>query len=94
MANRRPGKGQRWALQDAKNKLSEVVRAAEQGEPQIVTRRGVETAVVISHDEFERLSGGAEAAHGSLATSLLAMPSSEGAPEFERIELVARDLDE
>jgi prevent-host-death family protein len=90
----RPGQGRRWALQDAKNKLSEVVRAAERGEPQIVTRRGVESAVVISHDEFERLSGGAASVHGSLAASLLAMPSSKGAPDFERIELVPREIDE
>ena len=94
MADRPGGKGRRWALQDAKNKLSEVVRAAERGEPQIVTRRGVETAVVISRDDFERLSAGAESARGSFAMSLLAMPSSEDAPEFERIEVVARDLDD
>jgi antitoxin Phd len=92
--SKRPGHVRRWALQDAKNKLSEVVRAAERGEPQIVTRRGVETAVVISREEFERLSGGGVSARGSLAASLLAMPSSEGAPEFERIELTARDMDE
>jgi prevent-host-death family protein len=88
-----PRQGRRWALQDAKNRLSEVIRAAEQGEPQIVTRRGVETAVVISHDEFERLAGPAASTHGSLAAALLAMPASEEAPEFERIELVPREMD-
>jgi prevent-host-death family protein len=51
-------KGRSWALQDAKNRLSEVVNAAVRGEPQIVTRRGVETAVIISRDEFERVRGG------------------------------------
>jgi hypothetical protein len=30
----------------------------------------VETAVVISHDDFERLSGAAGSGHGSLATAL------------------------
>jgi prevent-host-death family protein len=89
----RPGRGRRWALQDAKNKLSEVVRAAERGEPQIVTRRGVETAVVISHDDFERLSGGPTYARGSLAKSLLAMPASDDATEFERVQLVPQDVD-
>lgn len=91
--SRRPRHGPRWALQDAKNKLSEVVRAAERGEPQIVTRRGVETAVVISREEFERLSGRPASAHGSLAESLLAMPASEDPADFERIELAPRDLD-
>jgi prevent-host-death family protein len=37
----------RWALQDAKNRFSEVVDAALEGQPQIVTRRGVEAAVII-----------------------------------------------
>jgi prevent-host-death family protein len=82
----------RWALQDAKNKLSEVVNAAERGEPQIVTRRGVETAVIISHEEFERATGGRASAHGSLAACLLAMPTSELASAFDRIDLPPRDL--
>jgi hypothetical protein len=70
-----------------------VVREAELGEPQIVTRRGVETAVVISHDEFERLRDGRVAAHGTLGAALLAMPSSDETSEFERIELVPREIE-
>ena len=91
--SRRPKQGRRWALQDAKNKLSEVVNAAASGEPQIVTRRGVETAVIISHDDFERLSGVNVAAHSSLAECLLAMPTSEGDGTLARMEISPRDLD-
>ena len=40
---------------EAKNKLSEVIASAERGEPQIITRNGRETAVVISYAEFQRL---------------------------------------
>ncbi|GAB1688829.1 type II toxin-antitoxin system Phd/YefM family antitoxin [Krasilnikovia sp. M28-CT-15] len=29
-----------WRVQDAKQRFSEVVRAAESGEPQVVTRHG------------------------------------------------------
>lgn len=47
---------ERWQLQDAKNRFSEVVEKAVQGGPQIVTRRGVETAVVISMEEYKRLT--------------------------------------
>ncbi len=90
---RRPTQGRHWALQDAKNKLSEVVTAAAGGEPQIVTRRGIETAVIISHHEFERVSGGRATTHGSLAGCLLAMPTSEQEGAFHRIELSPRDLD-
>jgi antitoxin Phd len=43
-----------WALQDAKARLSELVRAAEK-EPQIITLRGEEAAVVVSAAEFHRL---------------------------------------
>lgn len=46
---------QTWQLQEAKNRLSEVVdRALHQG-PQLITRRGVETAVVLSLGEYRRL---------------------------------------
>lgn len=45
-----------WPLAEAKNKLSEVVtRALEEG-PQRITRRG-QIVVVISEEEFDRLSG-------------------------------------
>jgi antitoxin Phd len=43
-----------WALQDAKARLSQLVRAAEK-EPQIITLRGEEAVVVVSTAEFQRL---------------------------------------
>lgn len=45
-----------WQLQDAKNKLSEVIARAEKGEVQVVTKHGVATAVVISYAEYQRLT--------------------------------------
>ncbi len=44
-----------WPLQDAKNKFSEVVNNALRRGPQIITRRGVQTAVVLSYEEYQRL---------------------------------------
>ncbi|MGK0290273.1 MAG: prevent-host-death family protein, partial [bacterium] len=44
-----------WKLQDAKNKFSEVVEHALAGEPQIVTRRGVEAVVVISVSDYKKM---------------------------------------
>ena len=41
-----------WQLQEAKNKFSEVVEGAVREGPQVVTRRGVETAVVLSYEEY------------------------------------------
>ena len=44
-----------WQLQDAKNKLSEVIsRALKQG-PQLITKHGKKTAVVLSYAEYEKL---------------------------------------
>lgn len=43
-------------LREAKAKLSEVVDAAEGGEPSLITRHGKPAAVVVSFDEWKRLS--------------------------------------
>ncbi|CAH1209294.1 Antitoxin [Candidatus Nitrotoga sp. BS] len=45
-----------WQLQEAKNKLSEVVRGAH-ARPQIITLRGKEEAVVLSYSEYQRMTG-------------------------------------
>ncbi|BCB86806.1 type II toxin-antitoxin system Phd/YefM family antitoxin [Phytohabitans suffuscus] len=47
----------RWQVQEAKQRFSEVLRAAESGEPQIVTKHGEEIAVVIDIAEYRRLRG-------------------------------------
>jgi antitoxin Phd len=44
-----------WQLQEAKNKLSEVVDEATQNGPQLITRRGVEAAVVISFADYRKM---------------------------------------
>ena len=45
-----------WHLQDAKNNFSKVVQKAMTEGPQTVTLRGERTAVVLSADEYDRLS--------------------------------------
>lgn len=47
----------RWQVQEAKQRFSEVIRAAEAGEPQIVTKHGEEVAVVMDIAEYRRLRG-------------------------------------
>ncbi len=44
-----------WQLQEAKARLSEVIKQASQEGPQTITMRGEPTAVVISINEYERL---------------------------------------
>ena len=80
-----------WPLQDAKNRFSAVVDAALAGDPQQVTRRGKPAVVVVSVDEYERLSRMEKAAAPSLADLLLAIPQDGG--EFDRLRLPERSMD-
>jgi antitoxin Phd len=43
-----------WPLQDAKARLSEVIKTAKKNGPQIITQRGVKSAVVLPFEEWER----------------------------------------
>jgi prevent-host-death family protein len=44
-----------WQLQEAKARFSEFLDAAIKKGPQVVTRRGVETAVLVPIEEWRRL---------------------------------------
>lgn len=44
-----------WQLQEAKAKLSEVIDSAESNGPQVITRRGVEAAVVVPIEQWRRM---------------------------------------
>jgi antitoxin Phd len=46
----------KWQLQDAKARFSELIEDALAKGPQIVTRRGIDTAVVVSVDEWRKLN--------------------------------------
>ena len=47
--------GRRWQVQDAKARFSELIETSLAEGPQIVTRRGVETAVLVAIDEWRRM---------------------------------------
>jgi len=44
----------RWQLQEAKNRLSEVVRKARDEGPQVITLHGRDAAVLISAKDYAR----------------------------------------
>ena len=46
-----------WQVQQAKQRFSELLRAAKVSGPQVVTRHGEEIAVVIDIAEFHRMKG-------------------------------------
>lgn len=58
-----------WPVQDAKARFSEMLQASLKDGPQIVTKRGVEAAVLVPVEEWRRLR---EAARPSLKDLLLA----------------------
>lgn len=67
-------------LKDAKATLSAVVDRAVAGEPTVITRHGRKEAVLVSFDEWERLSK-----VPSFADLLLSFPSEPGdIPERSR----------
>jgi prevent-host-death family protein len=48
--------GDRWQLQDAKNRLSELVRKAREEGPQTITVHGTDAAVVVSAEQYAKLA--------------------------------------
>ena len=63
-----------WQLQDAKARFSDFLNAALEHGPQVVTRRGVEAAVLVPIEEWRRLQ---QASRPSLKEWLLSGPRFE-----------------
>lgn len=51
---------QTWQMQEAKARLSEVVKRAEHEGPQDITLHGRSVAVMLSREAFDRLAGTGE----------------------------------
>ncbi len=65
---------------EAKDKLSELIAAAGAGEPQIITNNGLGTAVLISYEDYRRLT----ARKKSLIEFLLESPLKDSDIDLER----------
>ena len=81
-----PPLGGSWTLAGAKARLSEVVDRAQAG-PQIITRNGKPTAVIVSAEEWARKV----VRKGTLAEFLLASPLRGADLELERQRAPPRD---
>ncbi len=46
-----------WQIQQARNNLCSIVKAAQRGQPQELTRHGEGVAVVISLEDYQSLAG-------------------------------------
>ncbi len=81
----------KWTLHDAKNRFSAVVNAAQSGQPQLVTKRGVLTAVVISVEEYQAYHSAKQKQLPDFGEYLLSIPQSD--IEFERMDPDLRDIE-
>ncbi|HEU4347785.1 MAG TPA: type II toxin-antitoxin system Phd/YefM family antitoxin [Actinoplanes sp.] len=79
----------RWQIQEAKQRFSELLRAAEGGEPQIVTKHGEEVAVVIDIADYRRLRGEAV----SFMDYLRVEPAATADFEIDRSTDLPREID-
>ena len=79
---------QKWSVQDAKNRFSEVVEAARRA-PQTVTKHGKPAVVVMDVAEYDRLRRLERARAPSFAEVLLSIPQDDG--EFSRPDVRMRD---
>ena len=79
----------RWAVADAKARLSEVIDRALADGPQTITRRGRETVVVVSAEEWARKTK----RQGDLARFFAASPLPGSGLELERTKDRPRDIE-
>ena len=61
-----------WQLQEAKNKFSNLVEQARKVGPQIVTKHGKESVIVLSVEDFHKLTRPKKSLHKFLRESPLA----------------------
>ncbi len=78
-----------WRIQDAKKRFSEVISKALRSGPQIVTRRGIETVVVISAEEYRQLTQPKE----DIVDFFSKSPLRDSGIVIERDKSPLRDLD-
>lgn len=79
-----------WQLQEAKNKLSELIDRTLSEGPQVITRHGVEVVVVMPYARYRRLT----APDQRLGDFLLASPLRESGLVVERDRSTAlREVD-
>ena len=79
------------SILEGKNKYKQIVASAAKGEPQISTKNGKETAVIISYEEFRRRSLTGQ----SLSEFMLDNPVRKYGSELDlsRSDDVDRDID-
>lgn len=78
-----------WQLQEAKNKLSQLVKDAGKGIPQYITVHGRNTAVILSTKEYVKL----KRPESKLSSILLAPIIENDEDLFDRSDDTGRTID-
>lgn len=83
-----PPESNHWTVAGAKARLSEVIERA-QTDPQIITRHGKPSVVMVSAEEWARKT----VRKGTLAEFLMASPLRDANLDLDRVGDQPRDLD-
>jgi prevent-host-death family protein len=78
-----------WSVANAKAHLSKVLEKARTEGPQVITRNGKETAVVVGIEEWERKTK----RKGTLVDFLLNSPLRGSGIDLERVPCEPRDIE-
>ncbi len=79
-----------WQIQEAKARLSEVIKDAQKEGPQEITLHGKPVAVVLSREQYEKLTGTGESLVEFMRRSPLAGDESV---DFERDQSLTREIE-
>jgi prevent-host-death family protein len=82
----------KWQLQEAKNRLSEVVDLALEEGPQTVTRHGKDVVVVVAKADFDRRRR-SRARPGTIVSFLRRLSFAKSGLELDRSKDTDRDVD-
>ena len=83
---------QKWKLEDAKNRFSEVVRLARKHKPQLVTKNGRDAVVVVSAEDYASLTAPEENLVDFLRNSPLSEALADGSFDLTRDKGISRDI--
>ncbi|MGB9801025.1 MAG: type II toxin-antitoxin system Phd/YefM family antitoxin [Thermanaerothrix sp.] len=78
-----------WQLQEAKSRFSELVERTLRSGAQVITRRGKKVVVMLSYEEYRRLT----APQRNLAQFLLQSPLAGSELTIERDQSLPREVD-
>jgi prevent-host-death family protein len=81
--------GNVWQLQEAKNKFSNLVDKARHDGPQVVTKHGKESVVIIAIEDYQKLNK----PKSDLVAFFKKSPLSEICLDLSRDKNVSRDIE-